>query len=396
MLYSEKWCGKRKPAWRHRGENMELSDIRKKIDSIDGEIVSLYEKRMRLCEAVAEYKIENGRNVLDPEREQNKLLSLGELTEDERISKDVTELFRQIMAMSRRRQYSIMTERGIKGKPPFMAVDSLDTAGARIIFQGITGAYSEAAAIAFFGNKADISPVATFRDVMRAIGEGRGDYGVLPIENSSSGIVNANYDLLTEYENYIVAEQVLEIDNCLMGLPGAELKDIKKVYSHPQALMQCTRFLDKHPSWEQEGLGNTAMAAKKVRDDGDVFKAAIGGRRAAEVYGLKILETGISVGGNNFTRFIVVGNQRIFLRNAKKISICFEIEHRSGSLYEILSHFIFNDLNMTKIESRPIPDRPFEYRFFVDFEGNLVDSGVRNALSGIREESRNLRILGNY
>ena len=160
--------------------------------------------------------------------------------------------------------------------------------------------------------------------------------------------------------------------------------------------MQSARYLDEHRDWQQISVANTAVAARKVLEDDDVKKAAICSNHAAEVYGLKVLDREINDNPANSTRFIIVTNQKIFRKNASKISICFEVSHESGSLYHMLSHFIYNDLNMTKIESRPIEGRPWEYRFFVDFDGNMADPAVKNAIRGLREESRNLKILGNY
>ena len=375
---------------------MDLTELRDKIDEIDKEIVKLYEERMEISESVAEYKIEHGKNVLDAEREKSKLSKLKSLTHNDFNALGITELFEQIMSMSRKKQYALMTDRGMFGRTPFIPVDKLETDNAKVVFQGINGAYSEAAMIAFFGENVDSHSVSTFREAMRSIDEGSADYAVLPIENSSSGIVNANYDLLTEFENYIVAEQMISIDNCLIALPGVKESEIDTVYSHPQALMQCVPFLDDHPSWKQISYSNTAMSAEKIKNDGLRNQAAIAGERAAKAYGLEVLRRDINSSEGNSTRFIIVTNQKIFVKDAKKISLSFEIPHRSGSLYRILSHFIYNDLNMTKIESRPIPDRPWEYRFFVDFDGNLNDPSTKNALRGLREETRGLKILGNY
>ena len=238
--------------------------------------------------------------------------------------------------------------------------------------------------------------VDTFRDAMIAIDEGSADYAVLPIENSTAGIVNEIYDMLVEFENYIVGEQIIKIEHCLMALPGTGLEDIKTVYSHPQSLMQSSKYLREHSSWRQIGMDNNAFAARKVAEDGDRTQAAIAGFHAAETYGLEILEKGVNRSSANSTRFIIVTNRKIFLKDAGKVSICFEVPHESGSLYHMLSHIIYNNLNMNRIESRPIEDRNWEYRFFIDFDGNLGDGAVKNALRGLREEARNMRILGNY
>lgn len=231
---------------------------------------------------------------------------------------------------------------------------------------------------------------------MEAIKEGMADYAVLPIENSSAGEVSDIYDLLEEYENYIVGEQIIKIHHALVGLPDAEISDIKTVYSHPQALMQCAGYLNEKHDWHQVSLSNTALAAVKVLKDGDKSQAAIASQAAAEFHGLKVLQMPINDNRFNSTRFIIATNRKMYEQYAKKVSICFELPHRKGSLYNILSHIIYNDLNMCKIESRPIPDRNWEYHFFVDFEGNLDDSSVKSAIRGIMEESVNFKILGNY
>ena len=188
----------------------------------------------------------------------------------------------------------------------------------------------------------------------------------------------------------------MKCQHALLGLPGAKLSDIKTVYSHSQALAQCEEYLDRHPEWRKVPYDNTALAAKKIAEESDKTQAAVASKFAAQVFGLDVLEEHIYYNEKNSTRFIVVTNQRIFRKDATKISICFETPHSSGSLYNVLSHIIYNGLNMNKVESRPIYGRNWEYRFFVDFEGNLNDSAVKNALRGIREEAINMKILGNY
>ena len=249
---------------------------------------------------------------------------------------------------------------------------------------------------AYFGKNVNSFHVQTFRDAMEAIEEGSADFAVLPIENSSAGVVSETYDLLVEFENYIVGEIVLPIEHALAGVEGTTLETIQRVYSHPQALMQSAKYLDEQRGWQQIGVANTAVAAKKILNGNDVTQAAICSEHAAEIYGLKILDRKINYNDNNSTRFIIVTNQKIFLKDAKKISICFEVDHSSGSLYHLLAHFTYNNLNMTKIESRPVEGRTWEYRFFVDFDGNMGEGAVKNAIRGLREESRTLKILGNY
>ena len=374
---------------------MDLSELRVQIDAIDKDIVELYEKRMDICRQVAEYKIENGKKVFDKVREEEKIAKVKSMTHNDFNSVGIQELFEQIMSMSRKLQYKLLAEKGALGKLPFIAVDKLDQEGARVVFQGAEGAYSQAAMRQYFGDKISSMHVDTFRDAMAAIEEGSADFAVFPIENSTAGIVSEIYDLLVEYENYIVGEQIIKIEHCLLGLPGTKLEDIRTVYSHPQSLMQSARFLSEH-DWKQISMQNNAFAARKVAQDKDCSQAAIASAYAGEIYGLEILQLLANKSSNNSTRFIIVTNQKIFRKDAKKISICFEVPHESGSLYHMLSHFIYNGLNICKIESRPIEDRTWEYRFFLDFEGNLSDSAVKNALRGLRDEARNMKILGNY
>lgn len=374
----------------------DLLVLRDEIDRIDRQMVELFEKRMEICGEVAEYKINTGKKVLDREREISKLQVLGDLAHSDFNRHGVTELFQQVMAMSRKLQYQLLEQNGVKGRLDFTCVDEIDKKDVRVVYQGLKGAYAHQAALEYFGENVNCFHVERWRDAMEAIKEGSADYAVLPLENSTAGIVSDNYDLLNEYSNYIVGEKVVYIDHVLMGQTDAEESDIKTVYSHPQALMQCSKFLDEHREWTQMSVNNTAVAVKNVKDSGDKTKAAIGSKQAANYYGMKILREGICHGKSNSTRFIIVTNQKIFEKNANKISICFEVPHTSGSLYNILSHFIYNDLNMTKIESRPIPEKQWEYHFFVDFDGNLNDSAVKNALRGIKEETANFKILGNY
>ena len=374
----------------------ELAELREQLDQIDDKIAELYEKRMEVCAQVGEYKIKAGKKVFDRQREKEKLADVASKVKGEFNRKGIQEVYQQLMSMSRKLQYQQLVSAGALGRLPFIPVDSLDKENARVVFQGTEGAYSQAAMQQFFGPDVNSFHVRTFREAMEAIEEGSADYAVLPIENSSAGPVNEMYDLLDEFENYIVAETILPVVHTLSGLPGAKLSDIRRVYSKAEALMQTSRFLEDHSDWQKISVVNTAIAAKKVLNDQDISQGAVCSAYAAKVHGLSVLVEEINDDPDNCTRFIVVTNQNVYLKNASKISIRFELPHQSGSLYGILSHFIYNDLNMTKIESRPIKGKQWEYRFFVDFEGNMEDGAVKNAIRGLREEARNLKILGNY
>ena len=368
----------------------DLLQLRDEIDEIDSQIVELYKRRMAIAEEVAIYKISVGKKVFDKERETAKLEKLGEKVDTPFLKHGVFELFEQIMSMSRKRQYQLLTEYGKTEKTDFKEVEYLNYKNAKIVFQGIEGAYTELALKQYFGENADSYHVDTWRDAMEALKNGEADYAVLPIENSSAGIVSENYDLMVEYDNYIVGEQIIRIDHALLGLPEAEIEDITDIYSHPQALMQCSKYLEDNRNWEKHSMKNTAMSAQKIKEDGQISKAAIASALTADIYRLKVLDKAIQNNKNNYTRFIIVTNRKIFEKRANKISISFEIPHKSGSLYHKLSHFIY------KIESRPVQGKAWEYRFFVDIDGNLNDAAVQNALRGLKEETIQLKVLGNY
>ncbi len=374
---------------------MDLQQIRGKLDDVDAQIVALFEQRMELAEQVAEVKKGSGKKVFDKEREMQKIAAVKGQTHNAFNAKGAEELFQQLMSISRKLQYRRLAEADGTGKLPFIRIPEIEK-NSRVVFQGAEGSYSQAAMKQYFGEGVSNFHVDTFRDAMLALDEGSADYAVLPIENSTAGIVSEIYDLLAEFEHFIVAEQVIKIEHCLMGCKGTTMETVERVYSHPQSLMQSEHFLREHADWNQISMKNNAFAAKKVADDQDITQAAIASAYAAQVYGLDIIKQGVNHVTGNSTRFIIVSNQKVFLKDAKKISLCFEIPHESGSLYHMLSHFIYNDLNMDKIESRPIEGKNWEYRFFIDFEGNLADSAVKNALCGLREEAINLRILGNY
>lgn len=375
---------------------IDLQDCRREIDEIDDGILKLFQRRMKVCEDVAAYKIETGKKVLDSEREAEKLKVLMGKADGEFNALGVREVFRQVMAISRKRQYQLLTERGVEEESGYHMVEKLPVSGVNVVFQGVEGAYSYAAMRAHFPEDVNSYHVKTWRDAMEEVTARRADYAVLPIENSTAGIVADIYDLLTEYQLYIIGEEIIRADHVLLAVPGTKTADIKAVCSHPQALSQCSKFLEQHGEWDIVKLENTAGAAKKVSEEQNHSLAAIASREAGEVYGLQVLAENICHNDGNVTRFIIVGSQPVYEKTAEKLSVCFELPHASGTLYNMLSHFIYNGLNMTKIESRPIAGKMWEYRFFIDFEGNLRESAVKCALRGLEAEANRLRILGNY
>ncbi len=373
-----------------------LKETRDKIDDVDKKLVQLFEERMKLCQEVAEYKIANGKQVLDVTREKEKIEKIETLVNADFNRHAAGELFKQIMAMSRKLQYQILANHGMISDVLFESVDTIKKPGIKVAYQGVEGAYTHEAALQYFGEEVDCYHVETWKDAMEDVKEGRANYAVLPIENSTAGPISQVHDLLIEYDNYIVAETYVKIEHALLGLPDAQLSDIKTVYSHAQALMQCSKFLDQHRNWQQISYINTAVSAKKVVEDGIKTQVAIASKQAAKLYGLKILKEKINHADMNTTRFVIVGREKIYTKEADKISICVEIDHESGSLYNVLSHFIYNEINMTKIESRPLEDSKWEYRFFMDIEGKLGDAAIKNTLRGVSEEVNKFVVLGNY
>lgn len=246
---------------------IDLQECRKEIDVIDKEILRLFEKRMEVCEDVAEYKIHTGKQVLDPKREQDKLDVLKNQAHGSFNSLGAQELFQQIMAISRKRQYQLLTKNGIDMEKNYEMVDELPLKNVNVVFQGVEGAYSYAAMRAYFPDEINSYHVRTFRAAMEEVAFGKADYAVLPIENSTEGIVTDIYDLLTEYQLYIVGEQGVRVQHVLLGLPGVSVEEIDTVYSHPQALAQCKHYLEDHPSWKTVKTENTAASAKRVKEE---------------------------------------------------------------------------------------------------------------------------------
>lgn len=365
-------------------------------EKTDRELVELFDRRMKLSQEITELKIKSGDRLIDKTADKMHVEAMGSVAQTEFSRRGAKELLNQLQAIEHKRQYQMLEEHGIEGRLPFIMVDDIRRENVRVVYQGVPGAYSHAAMCTFFGPDVNNFHVERWRDAMDAIADGEADYAVLPIENSTAGFVADNFDLLAEYENYIVGEQLIKCQHVLMGLPGTKLEEIDSVYSHPQALAQCDQFLNAHSSWRRISYPNTAMAAELVAKEGKKSNAAIGSEFAAKRLGLEVLADHVYHNEANSTRFIIVCNQRIFRKNAGKISICFEVPHTSGALYNILGHFIYNGLNMNRIESRPIPEQSWEYHFFIDFDGNLNDSSVKSALRGLRMDALNLKILGNY
>lgn len=266
----------------------------------------------------------------------------------------------------------------------------------KVAYQGIPGSFSYQAARLYFGNSIEFVSKSSFDDVFEFLDRGDVDWGILPVENSSVGMISRVFDLLYQYNLNIRGELYLEVQHNILGLPGAQLKDIEEVYSHPQAIEQCNKFLGEHPNWKVIPFFDTAKSAKWVKEQGVPKFAAIASTEAAELYGLDVISSRIQDNSSNYTRFIVIAKEDRVDCDCNKISLNISLSHTPGSLYRVVEQFAKNDLNMLSIKSRPIVTKPFEYMFYIDFEGNLKDDNVRNAIEGIRCHCSSFKILGNY
>lgn len=264
-----------------------------------------------------------------------------------------------------------------------------------VAFQGEPGAYSEAAAVKYAPGTA-VLPCPSFEAVFSAVADGRATHGILPMENSIGGSIHRNYDLLVDHVLPIVGEVELRVDHCLLALPGTTLADVKVVYSHPQALAQCEAALTQMPGVEVVAVYDTAGAAKMVREGGRPDAAAVASRRAAEVFALDVLRESIQDFADNITRFCVIAPAATDPVDANKTSLVFALHSKPGALFKALAGFALRDINLTKLESRPLRGRPWEYAFYVDVEVAAEDPGLQRALADLREFSHWVRILGSY
>lgn len=266
----------------------------------------------------------------------------------------------------------------------------------KVGFYGVAGSFSEEAMIKHFGKKDDAKAYDEFEDVFLAVKNGEIDYGVLPIENSSTGAISQVYDLLYKYGFYIVGEECIKIDQNLIGIKGTKLDNVKEVYSHPQGFEQSTDFLKEYSNWKKIPFHSTADSVKLVSDLQDMSKVAIASKRAADIYNLSIIKENINNRRENSTRFIVISKELELDNSCDKVSVVFSLEHKAGTLYKLLRHFAENNINMMKIESRPMEKGAWKYFLYVDFEGNLENEQVKKALNLIEQSSAYFKLIGGY
>lgn len=367
---------------------MNLNDIRKNIDRIDSQIIELIKERMDCSKYVAEYKRENGMPVFDAAREQRILESLS--VRGGEYSTAMKAIYETVMEQSKALQYPYVKSEQLRTFEPLKPHGEVK----KIACQGVKGAYGAITGASLYPN-AEILYCHTFSDVCKAVHDGKAEYGILPVENSWAGSVHEVYDLLINGK-FLIAESVdAHIKHNLIGTEDAEISDITEIGSHPQALRQCADFISEHGFVPSE-YGNTAVAVKAVAERKDKFFAAIGSKDAAAEYGLKVLKSNIASSASNTTRFVSISEDAQRSTDADKITMIFSIKHESGSLCKALTHFASGGMNLTKIESRPIKNRDFEYMFYVDVVGSLSDPKTAGVLATMASELPDLILLGNY
>jgi chorismate mutase/prephenate dehydratase len=369
----------------------ELTRWRTEIDRIDKALVPLFEERMHIAQEIAAYKAAHGLPIYQAERERQVLLQAASRLSDPSLAPALGAWLRTLMDLSQKAQ--ALHPEFAKAAPGEVLVSADSLVG----FQGLPGSFSEQALRQFFGENTATKNYTEFEDVFVALSAGSIAYAALPCENSTTGAITSVYDLLGRYGAFIVGETRVEVQQHLLGLPGAQPAGIKEIYSHPQGFAQCSEYL-KTGSWQLIPSSNTATAAKFVRDTASPSRAAIASSRAAELYGLSVLAPQINNNLENYTRFVIISREMpaALPPDIDKISVCFTLTHRSGSLHAVLGAFASKALNLLKIESRPIPGNLWQYSFYVDFSGHPEHPEVREALGELREKAATFRLLGAY
>ncbi len=373
---------------------MNLDEIRKQIDKVDEKLLNVYKERKELVKKVAEYKIANSLPVLNQNREKEVCQKLVKKFGED-MKQDIFSLYPVIMNVSKLQQSRQMRSMTIE---ELLGIDQSTQNGfkkdSKVAVQGVEGAFSMTAAEEMF-KQPQIYYQKTFDDVFKAVFEGKADYGVVPIENSNAGSVNEVYDLLLKHNLFIAKAKLQKIKHCLVGIKGAEKQDIKKVYSHPQALYQCRKYLIDN-NMEPMNMINTASAAEYISKCQDKQKAAIASQKTANLYNLNIIEDNIQDEKHNYTRFIAITKNNLKRKSANKISLVVLLQHRHGALFQLLNIIASYCVNMTKLESRPIPGSNFEFMFYFDIEGNINEKHIQELIFDIFEYSKKALYLGGY
>lgn len=362
---------------------LDLEVIRKEIDKIDRQLAAILEARLDLVMQVAEYKKAKGMAVKDKAREAKVVEKVVGFLNNKDYAPAVESIMHGIMDAA-----CVLEEAEL-------AQDVNRTL--KIACFGVPGSFTHQALEDYFeGKNYERQHFNLFEEVITAVSSGKVDYGVVPIENSSTGGITEVYDLLRQHDCSIIGERCIKIEQNLLGYGEATLNTITKVYSHPQGLAQSKAFFKDHPQIEQIPYFSTSKSAETVAEQKDITLAAVAGKKAAELYGLKILAENINYNSNNSTRFVIIAKNPEKVPGANKITIVLAVKHEAGSLYKTLGHLYHRGLNMINIESRPIEGKSWEYFFHVDLTGNLNDPEVRDGIEEVDKNCTYFKVLGNY
>ena len=376
---------------------MDLKECRREIDSIDDQLLELFARRMGVSAQVAAYKKEHGLPVLDAAREREKLNDVLQKS-PEGIGEYAVSLFSLIMDLSRSSQNRLLGTHTELTKQITQAIETtprLFPANATVACQGVEGAYSQIACEKLF-KLPSISYYPSFGSVFTAIEEGKCRYGVIPLENSTAGSVNAVYDLMMQHNFRIVRSVRIKVDHNLLAKPGTQLSDIREIYSHEQAISQCAGFLQKLSGVKVIPCANTAVAAKMVSEAMDNSAAALSSRSCMKLYGLSCLAEAVQDKGNNHTRFICISKDLEIYPGADRTSLMLVLPHTPGSLYKALSRFYALGINLIKLESRPLPDRNFEFMFYFDLDISVYSPQFIQLMGELESISEECSYLGSY
>lgn len=375
---------------------MDLKDLRVQIDGIDDQLVELFKKRLDIATEVARAKEAQGLPILNSAREREIVNRLTQELDDE-MAGYVKILYTTLFDLSRAHQAECMKKHSVIGEKIEKALEEtpeLFPKSATVACQGIEGANSTIACEKMFA-RPSILYFNNFEGVIAAVEKGLCQYGILPIENSLHGSVIENYDLMNKHHFYIVNSIKIKINHFLLAKPGTKKEDIKVVYSHEQAIGQCSELL-KSMNVEVIPCENTAIAAKKVAESNDPGVAAISSRQCAELYNLSIVEENLQNNENNYTKFVCISKKLEIYPGAKKISLMLTLPHKPGALYELMAKFTALGINLTKLESRPIPNRDFEFMFYFDLDVSVYDKAVFNLFSQLENGMESFEFMGCY
>ncbi len=366
---------------------LNLDELRIEIDDIDKKLVKLFEDRMEIVSKIALYKVENDMEVFDRSREDALLAKTSKYLNNKELKGDLNLFFTNLMDISKSYQ-----RRKIESTIPTNLVRGKELT--KVAYQGIPGSFSYSAMKNYFGKVVKGLNYDSFEDVFDAVSVGTVDYGIVPFENSSTGTIKDNYDLIREKNCYIVGEIKIPIKHNILGKNTTKLEEIEELYSHPQAFEQSSKYL-KDKNYKCIPYKNTALSAEYVAKSPGAI-GAIGSIEAGELYGLKVLKENINDSNKNHTRFVIIGKEIEVEENANKVSIVFSTLHKAGELFSILGLLAEKNINMLSIKSIPILEKPWEYFFYIDVNGNLEDEIFREALGRVEEKSHFFKLLGNY